>query len=263
MKIAFIGMGNMGKAMINALLNNEFAAEDIIGADASANVREEINSTLRINVYADNSEAVKAADIIVLAIKPYLAATVLAEVKESIPAKAIILSIMAGKSIEWITAHLFADTKVVRAMPNIPALIGAGITAVCRNELVSDQEMAATVEMLQSIGAVEEIPETLMDAAVGVAGSAPAYVFLFIEALTAAAVTAGMPPEQALRFATHTTLGSACMILETGKEPRELCEMVCTPGGTTVEAVRVFEEKHFREIIIAAATAAMKKAGEM
>jgi pyrroline-5-carboxylate reductase len=144
-------------------------------------------------------------------------------------------------------------------MPNTPALVGAGVTAACRNAAVSDSEMNMCLELLRSFGAAEEVPETLMDTVVGVSGSGPAYVFIFIEALAAAAEAGGMPREQAVAFAAGTVLGGARMVLETGRTPAELTEMVCSPGGTTIEAVKVFAEKGFRDIVVAAANAAMAK----
>jgi pyrroline-5-carboxylate reductase len=170
---------------------------------------------------------------------------------------------MAGKSTAWIGEQLTKTVKIVRVMPNTPALVGAGISGACRNEEVSDSEMELCLDILRSFGIAEEVPETLMDAVIGVSGSSPAYVFIFIEALVEATVAAGMPREQALRFAAGSVLGGARMVLESGKSPSELTEMVCSPGGTTLEAVRVFEEKDFRAIVIEAATAAMKKSKEL
>ncbi|MDR0220455.1 MAG: pyrroline-5-carboxylate reductase, partial [Lachnospiraceae bacterium] len=140
---------------------------------------------------------------------------------------------------------------------------GAGITAASRNAQVSDAEMQTCLDLLRSFGQAEEVPESLMDTVVGISGSGPAYVFIFIDALTEAAVAAGMPREQAVRFAAGTVLGGARMVLETDWSPQELTEMVCSPGGTTIEAVKVFEEKDFRAIIMEAAKAAMEKSQQL
>ena len=267
MKITFIGLGNMATAMIGGILGQDAplaGKNDISGADPSAAAREKATACFGISVYADNSAAVSAADIIILAIKPQYAAAVLEEIRDHIPAQALILSIMAGKSMYWIIDTLtksvnHAAPKIIRAMPNLPALVGAGMSGVCRNDRVSDTEMALALRLLSGFGQAEEIPESLIDAVVGVSGSSPAYVFIFIEALADAAVAAGMPRDQALRFAAQAVLGSARTVLETGKHPAELKDMVCSPGGTTIEAVRALEEKGFRAAVLAAAHAAVEK----
>ena len=148
-------------------------------------------------------------------------------------------------------------------MPNTPALVGMGCTGVCCNELVTRDEMQQSLSLLQSFGLAEEVPEKLMDAVVGVSGSSPAYVFLFLEALADGAVQAGMPRAQAYRFAAQSIMGSAALVLETGKHPGELKDMVCSPGGTTIEAVRVLEEKGMRSAVFEAMKACVKKSRDM
>jgi pyrroline-5-carboxylate reductase len=263
MKMTFIGLGNMATAIISGILAHGIVTpENIKGADKSASARDKAKQQFGISTTACNNSAVTDAEIIILAIKPQVAATVLAEVKDSIAAKAIIISIMAGKSTDWIAEQLTGTgipLKIVRTMPNTPALVGEAMSGVCRNAHVSDSEMEICLNLWRSFGKAEEVPETLMDAVVGVSGSAPAYVFIFIEALADAAVTAGMPREQAYRFAAQNVLGSARMVLETGRHPGELKDMVCSPGGATIEAVKILEEKGFRAAVIAAANAAAEK----
>jgi pyrroline-5-carboxylate reductase len=145
-------------------------------------------------------------------------------------------------------------------MPNTPALVGEGITGVCKNPYVTEEQMASVGRILSSCGLVEEVAEHQMEAVVAVSGSSPAYVFLFIEAMADAAVAEGMPRAQAYRFASQAILGSAKMVLETGKHPGELKDMVCSPAGTTIEAVRVLEEKGFRSAVIEAMHACAEKA---
>jgi pyrroline-5-carboxylate reductase len=264
MKITIIGLGNMATAMLGGLLESELVKkEDIIGTDISAAARAKAETSFAIATTADNATAVAEADLVILAIKPQTAAAALAQIKDSLPSKALILSIMAGKSTAWIAKQLTESVKIVRVMPNTPALVGAGTSGASRNEQVSDHEMELCLNILRSFGKAEEVPESLMDAVVGVSGSSPAYVFIFIEALAEAAVAAGMPYEQAKRFAANSVLGSARLVLETDKEPKELTEMVCSPGGTTLEAVKVFTEKGFKNIIIEAATAAMARSREL
>ena len=139
--------------------------------------------------------------------------------------------------------------KLVRTMPNTPALVGEGMTAACVNRHVTEEEKAYALRLLSSFGKVRLVPEHLIDAVVAVSGSAPAYVFLFIEAMADAAVAEGMPRAQAYEFAAQAVYGSAKMVMETGKHPGELKDMVCSPGGTTIEAVRVLEEKGFRSAV--------------
>ena len=149
--------------------------------------------------------------------------------------------------------------KFVRCMPNTPALVGMGCTGVCCNELVTRDEMQQSLSLLQSFGLAEEVPEKLMDAVVGVSGSSPAYVFLFLEALADGAVQAGMPRAQAYRFAAQSIMGSAALALETGKHPGELKDMVCSPGGTTIEAVQVLEDRGFRSSVMHAVSACVER----
>ena len=148
-------------------------------------------------------------------------------------------------------------------MPNTPAQVGEGMTAVCANERVSQEELAEILKITDSFGCTEVIPERLMDAAGAVGGCAPAYVFMFIEAMADAAVSQGMPRKQAYKFASQTVLGSAKMVLETGKHPGELKDMVCSPAGTTIEAVRVLEEKGLRSAVMEAVRACVDKSRGM
>ena len=264
MKITFIGLGNMASAMLNGILTNRIIPqENIIGTDISPLIRNNAKNNYGINIADDNQTACIGADIIILAIKPQVSESVLAEIKESISAQTIVLSIMAGKTIAWLSDKLTKTVKIIRAMPNTPALVGEAISGVCRNSLVNDEEMENCLNLLASFGKAEEIPETLIDAVIGVSGSAPAYVFIFIEALADAAVAAGMPRAQAYRFAAQNVYGSAKLVLETGKHPGELKDMVCSPGGTTIEAVKILEERGFRSAVIGAAEAAIAKSKKL
>ena len=148
-------------------------------------------------------------------------------------------------------------------MPNTPALVGEGMTGACRNEYVTDEDYATVLQILGSFGEVETIPENLMDVCVSVSGSSPAYIYILIEAIADGAVADGMPRAQAYKFAAQSVLGSAKMVLETGKHPGELKDQVCSPGGTTMEAVRVLEEKGFRSSVIEAMKACVKKGREV
>ena len=253
-KVGFIGCGNMASAIIGGLKAHAgIDASEIIAADASEAAREKAKETLSICTTASNTEVSTQADVLFLSVKPQYYETVIAEIQPTLPAGQIIVTIAPGKTLAWLV-------KIVRTMPNTPALVGEGITGVCKNNLVTEDEFAYVLKLLSSFGLAEAIPESLMDAVVSVSGSSPAYVFLFIEAMADAAVADGMPRAQAYKFAAQAVLGSAKMVLETGKHPAELKDMVCSPAGTTIEAVRVLEEKGFRGAVMDAMKACTAKA---
>lgn len=258
--IGFIGLGNMASAMIGGMLQkNMVAPEELIGSCKTETTAKRVAEQFGIETTTDNVAVAQNADILVLAVKPQFFPEVIAQIKDEVNADALIISIAAGKTMEYIEAQFDRSLKLVRCMPNVPALVGEGITSVSRNARVSDEEMRQAMDLLSSMGKASEIPERLIDAVVGVSGSSPAYVFLFIEALADGAVAAGMPRSQAYEFAAQAVLGSAKMVLETGKHPGELKDMVCSPGGTTIQAVKVLEEKGFRAAVLDAMEACIEK----
>lgn len=258
--IGFIGLGNMASAMIGGMLQkNMVTPGEIIGSCRTEETAKKIADRFGIETTTDNSTVAQAADILVLAVKPQFFPEVIAQIKDEVNADALIISIAAGKTMDYIETQFGRPLKLVRCMPNVPALVGEGITSVSRNERVSDEEMKQAMDLLSSMGKASEIPERLIDAVVGVSGSSPAYVFLFIEAMADGAVAAGMPRSQAYEFAAQAVLGSAKMVLETGKHPGELKDMVCSPGGTTIQAVKVLEEKGFRAAVMDAMEACIEK----
>lgn len=261
MKLGFIGCGNMATAMMKGIIGNGIVRKDeIIGADVTKASLDKIQHELGITVTADNKEAAKASEILFLSVKPQFYETVIHEIKAIVTEKQLIVTIAPGKTLEWLEQQFGKPLKIVRTMPNTPALVGEGITGVCHNANVTEKEIAYVVDILKGFGKCELIPESLMDVVVSVSGSSPAYVFMFIEAMADAAVADGMPRRQAYEFAAQSVLGSAKMVLETGKHPGELKDMVCSPGGTTIEAVRVLEEKGMRSAVIEAMKACTKKA---
>ena len=184
--------------------------------------------------------------------KPQFYADAIAEIKDCIKDDQLVITIAPGKTLSWLEAQFGKKVKIVRTMPNTPALVGEGMTAACVNQYVTEEEKEYALRILSSFGKVELVPEHLIDAVVAVSGSAPAYVFMFIEAMADAAVAEGMPRAQAYAFAATVERCVAKMVLETGKHPGELKDMVCSPAGTTIEAVRVLEEKGFRSAVIEA-----------
>ena len=265
MKVGFIGLGNMATAIIGGILQkNAVAPEDILGSDVQEAAREKIKTEYNITTVTNNKDVASQVDILFLAVKPIFVPVVISEIKESVKKETIIVSIVAGKTLEYL-ADLFEnpDTKIVRCMPNTPALVLEGCTGVCANGNVTDGELNTVLQLLRCFGAAYIVTESMMDIVVGISGSSPAYVFMFIEAMADAAVAEGMPRAQAYNFAAHAVLGSAKLVLETGKHPGELKDMVCSPGGTTIQAVKVLEEMGLRATVIDAVEACIQKSREL
>lgn len=253
MKLGFIGTGNMASAIMGGIIKNQIISpEDIIGADLFAPGRERTQKQFGIHVTESNIEVVEKAQIIVLSVKPQFYANVIHEIKDHIKESQIIITIAPGKTLTWLGEQFGRNVKIVRTMPNTPAMVGAGMTAACPNEYMTEEETAYVRSLLESFSRVEIVPERLMDVVVSTSGSSPAYVFMLIEAMADAAVSGGMPRAQAYQFAAQAVLGSAKMVLDTGKHPGELKDMVCSPAGTTIEAVRVLEERGFRSAVFEA-----------
>ncbi len=265
MKIGFIGLGNMATAIIGGILRKGLAsASDICGSAKTTATCEKVNKMYGIETNKDNRVIAAKADLLVLAVKPIFFPEVLEEIKDTIKPGTVIVSIAAGKTMSYIEEGLGrSDAKIVRCMPNTPALVGEGCTGVCANKNVTPGELYTVMELMRSFGVAEIVPERLMDTVVGVSGSSPAYVFLFIEAMADAAVAAGMPRKQAYQFAAQSVLGSAKMVLETGMHPGELKDMVCSPGGTTIQAVKVLEEKGLRAAVMDAMEACIEKSKQL
>lgn len=264
MTIGFIGLGNMAKAIIGGMLKKELVLpNEIIGSDKTKEAEEKCGKEFGIRIAKDNPAAAEACDILFLAVKPVFFPEVIAEIKDSVSEKTVVVSIAAGKTIAYIEKLFDRQIKLVRCMPNTPALVLEGCTAVTAGERVTAEELEQVKRLLSSFGTVNMVPEHMMDAVVGISGSSPAYVFLFIEAMADAAVLAGMPRKQAYEMAAQAVLGSAKMVLETGMHPGVLKDMVCSPGGTTIEAVRVLEEKGMRSAVMEAVQACIEKSGRL
>lgn len=253
MKLGFIGTGNMSSAIMGGIIKKAIIpAEEIIGADLFAPGRERVQKQFGIHVTDSNKEVVEKAEVIILSVKPQFYESVINEIKDDIKKDQIVITIAPGKTLAWLSEKFGKDVKLVRTMPNTPAMVGEGMTAACPNEHMTEEEIAYVRTLLESFSRVEIVPERLMDVVVSVSGSSPAYVFVMIEAMADAAVSGGMPRAQAYQFAAQAVLGSAKMVLDTGKHPGELKDMVCSPAGTTIEAVRTLEERGFRSAIIEA-----------
>lgn len=257
--IGFIGCGNMGKAMVEGIMKaNIVDGDHMIVSNAHPEKLQDLSSTYDFYI-SDNESVAAHADILFLAVKPYLYKEVLEQVSDLIKEDAILVAIAAGIEIKDMYRMLGRNAKVVKAMPNTPALVLEGMSSLSFGEYMEEEDKDDVREIFESFGKTCEVNESMMNAVVAVSGSSPAYVFLFIEALADGAVLQGMPRSDAYRFAAQAVLGSAKMVLETGKHPGELKDMVCSPGGTTIEAVAKLEEKGFRSAVLEAMKACADK----
>lgn len=249
MKIGFIGGGNMASAIMGGIIGKGIVKpEDIMVSDPIDNVSEKLG----VEYTKDNKRVSETSDVLFLSVKPQIYPAVIAEIREALKDGQLIITIAPGKTLDFLRDQFGKDLPIVRTMPNTPAMVGAGMTAACPNAFVTDEQLETALKLLGAFSRVEVVPEHLMDVVTSVSGSSPAYVFLFIEAMADAAVADGMPRKQAYTFAAQAVMGSAKMVLETGKHPAELKDMVCSPAGTTIEAVRVLEEKGFRSAVFEA-----------
>lgn len=264
-RYAFIGAGNMAKAMIGGILSSGLATPNcVLASNPSAPKLDALKEEFGIQTFQqDNAAAAVQADVLVLSVKPYLYETVIAEIRDVIQPETIVVMIAAGQTLAANETRFDKPVKLVRVMPNTPALVGEAMSAVCFNANITPGDRNLVMAMLNSFGKAEEVPEKLMDAVTGVSGSSPAYVYLFIEAMADAAVLHGMPRKQAYTFAAQSVLGSAKMVLETGMHPGELKDNVCSPGGTTIEAVASLEANGLRAAVIDAIDTCVKKSQEM
>ena len=258
MKIGFIGAGNMGSAIIGGIVKNNIS-DNIIVYDKNKEGLVKLSDKFGINIAKDNIEVVKESDILFLAIKPNILYDVIDEIKDDVNEETVIVSIVAGQSIEKIENAFGKNIKLVRVMPNTPALIGEGMSALCKNADVTDKDMEVVLNIFKGIGVAEEVSEYMMDAVTAVSGSSPAYVFMFIEAMADAAVMGGMPRAKAYTFAAQAVVGSAKMILETGMHPGALKDMVTSPGGTTIEGCEALERGGMRYAVIDCINVATEK----
>lgn len=259
-KIGFIGSGNMGSAMIGGIISSNLVPADHVIASAKTQATiNRLKEEYHIRGTLDNCEAVRQSDIIFLAVKPYLYEAVIREIRDDVTDHHIVVAIAAGQTLEHMEALFGKELKLVRTMPNTPAMVLEAMSAITPNRQMTQADTNTILAIFESFGQAELVPENLMDAVVGVSGSSPAYVYMFIEAMADAAVKDGMPRSQAYKFAAQSVLGAAKMVLETGKHPGELKDAVCSPGGTTIEAVTRLEECGFRDAVITAQNACSEK----
>jgi pyrroline-5-carboxylate reductase len=262
--LGFVGGGQMAEALIKGLLSKEFLKPGrITASDLSEDRRNHLKESFGINITSENNEAVTGSEIIILAVKPQVMPTVLEDIGPVVSSNHIVVSIAAGITIHSLEKRLPEGTRVVRVMPNTPALVQAGAAALCKGTAASEDDLDIVRQILEAVGRAVVVPEALMDAVTGLSGSGPAYVFTFIEGLIDAGVREGLSRTVAQELVVQTVLGAALMCQNTGKHPAELTTMVTSPGGTTVAGLHVLERAALRGILLDAVRAATERSREL
>ncbi len=260
LSIGFIGAGKMASALAKGFVRAGCAAADqIVASDVVEEARAVFEREVGARTSATNPEVVRNASVVILAVKPDQIVAVLDEIRPFLTDSHLVLSIAAGVTLKKLEEVLFEGARVIRVMPNTPALVGMSASAYSTGEWATRDDAATAHQLLSSVGEVYEVKEKLLDAVTGLSGSGPAYIYMLIEALSDGAVAAGLPRHIALRLAAQTVMGSAKMVLESGMHPGALKDMVTSPGGTTIEGVHELEKAGFRGAVMNAVRAAADK----
>jgi pyrroline-5-carboxylate reductase len=264
-KIAFIGGGQMAEAMIGGLLSGQVCPTDSIWATDPVSERcDRLKGLFGIRVGFANRDAAAWADVVVLAVKPQALPNVLSELGQTQTlAHALVISIVAGVTIRTVAEQIAGAMRVVRAMPNVPALVREGMTALALGSAVSEADSRLARTIFNVVGRVVLVEEHLMDAVTGLSGSGPAYIFQAIEALADGGVMMGLPRQTAELLAAQTVLGAARLVLESGVHPAQLKDRVASPGGTTIAGLHQLEQGGFRAALMAAVEAATTRSKEL
>ena len=264
LSIGFLGAGKMATALAKGFVQAGLVTgKQIIASDVYEDARTAFAQETGATTTASNAEVVKRAQVLILAVKPDQVAGVLAEIKAAFAAKHLLASIAAGVTLAKLEAGLNPGAKVIRVMPNTPALVGASASAFALGKSATAEDGALAQKLFAAVGLALEVKETLLDAVTGLSGSGPAYVYLFIEALSDGGVAAGLPRAVATQLAAQTVLGAAKMVLETGQHPGALKDMVTSPGGTTIEGVHELEKGKLRGTVMSAVRAASEKSKKL
>jgi pyrroline-5-carboxylate reductase len=263
-KVGFVGAGNMGEALIKGLLAAALVpAEAIYATDVRLERLKELDRQYGIQIAGDNSELVRHTDVVILAVKPQILDTVLKEIAHAVTRKKLLISIAAGVSTAKLRAALGKDARLIRVMPNTPALVLEGVTAVAKAEGLEPGDLDTAGEIFSAVGRVVVLGEELMDAVTGLSGSGPAYVAVVIESLADGGVKMGLDRLTAMTLATQTVLGAAKLLLETGLHPGALKDMVSSPGGTSIAGIAALEEGGIRTTFIQAVERATQRSREL
>jgi pyrroline-5-carboxylate reductase len=256
-KIAIVGVGKMGGGLLEGILSRKLIAPEAITVfDKVVGRPEELRETYGVRLATDNRDALAGADMVILGVKPQNMREVLEEIKGFTAENQLLVSIAAGISTSFIEEALERKIRVIRVMPNMPALIGCGATALARGKYATDEDIVVALQIFDAVGISVVVTEDLMDAVTGLSGSGPAYGFMMIEALSDAGVLMGLPRETAQKLAAQTMLGAAMLCLQGQKHPAVLKDMVTSPGGTTIAGLKVLEEGKFRATLMKAVEAA-------
>ena len=256
-KIGFIGYGNMAKAMVTGILT-QFAPENIMVSDLQTP-----QDVRGINTTTNNKSVALFADILVIATKPNQYQDVIKEIKNDLKPETIVVSIAAGLTIKTLENLLGPSVKLVRAMPNTPAMVGLGMTGIMPNNLMTDADTRLVQELFATFGKVEIVDESLIDAVIVTSGSSPAYLYMMMEAMIKGGIAEGMSREMATNFVTQAVMGAAQMVVSSDESPNKLRDNVCSPNGTTIEAVKSLQHANFEEIVMTAMKACADRSREM
>ncbi|MGP8319604.1 MAG: pyrroline-5-carboxylate reductase [Methanosarcinaceae archaeon] len=263
-KMGFIGAGKMGEALIRGIINAGVVnSSSIYASDVYEAGLKRLRNELGINISTNNIVTVSSSDILILAVKPQILASILSGIKESVTPDKIVISIAAGVSLVDIESGLNPGTKVIRVMPNIAATVAEAASAICISANASIDDAECALEIFRAVGSAIMVPEYLMDAVTGLSGSGPAFIFPVIEAMADGAVYEGLDRHSALMLAAQTVLGAAKMVLETNTHPGELKDMVTSPAGTTIRGVYELEKKGIRAAFMDAVIAASNRSKEL
>jgi pyrroline-5-carboxylate reductase len=262
-KIGFIGGGNMGEALIKGLIGGSFPAADILVAEPVESRRLQLADCYGIDARADAAEVVAASEVVVLAIKPQIVPLVMPIIAKALDQTKLLVSIAAGVTSQALEGYASGPLRVIRAMPNTPALVAAGATAICRGSHASEDDLLTASQLFEAVGIVRIVSEGQMDAVTGVSGSGPAYVYTVIEAMAAGGVQQGLAMDVALALAAQTVFGAAKLVMESGEHPALLRDKVCSPGGTTIEGVKTLEKKGLRAALMEAVSRAAQRSQEL
>jgi pyrroline-5-carboxylate reductase len=263
-KIGFLGAGKMATALAKGFVNAELVfPREVIAADPFEVARNHFAETIGAKVTGQSREVAESANVLILATKPDQVGTVLGEIASAFTKEHLLISIAAGVTIAKLEKGLPTGARVIRVMPNTPALVGAGASAFSLGKSATPSDGELTEKLLSAVGIAMAVKEGLLDAVTGLSGSGPAYVYQFIEALSDGGVAAGLPRDIATRLAAQTVLGGAKMVLETGHHPGALKDQVTSPGGTTIEGLHELEKGQFRGVVISAVRAATEKSRKL
>ncbi len=263
-RLAVLGAGKMGSILLQAFLKSGlFAAENLSATVAHPERAKALSRQLNITVACDNRAAAKTADIVLLCVKPQAVKEVLQEIREEMGPGQVVISVAASVPTSYIEERLPAKVVVVRAMPNTPAMVGAGITGVCGGSCATPQHLHMACRLFETVGKTVTVDEKHMDAVTGLSASGPAFIYIVLESLAEAGVKVGLPRDLATLLAAQTTLGASRVVLETGSHPALLKDAVTTPAGCTIDGIMELEEGKLRVTLIKAVVKATQRAKEL